>query len=60
MRYPRPLETQHIVNADTLILAMHGALPINASRGGLVDTEEPLPGGNRMRQRIRRGAAAAE
>lgn len=36
---PLTPETRHIINADTLSRAKHGALLINTSRGGLVDTE---------------------
>jgi len=36
---PLTPETHHIVNADTLSRAKRGALLINTSRGGLVDTE---------------------
>jgi len=36
---PLTPETHHIVNADTLSRAKRGALLINTSRGGLIDTE---------------------
>lgn len=36
---PLTPENRHIVNADTLSRLKHGALLINTSRGGLVDTE---------------------
>ncbi len=36
---PLTPETYHIINADTLARAKRGALLINTSRGGLVDTE---------------------
>jgi D-lactate dehydrogenase len=36
---PLTPETRHIINADTLSRAKRGALLINTSRGGLVDTE---------------------
>ena len=36
---PLTPETHHIVNADTLSRAKRGALLVNTSRGGLVDTE---------------------
>lgn len=36
---PLTPETHHIINADTLARAKRGALLINTSRGGLVDTE---------------------
>lgn len=36
---PLTPETHHIVNADTLARAKRGALLINTSRGGLIDTE---------------------
>src|SRR5713101_6652957 len=35
-------QTQHIVNARTLARAKRGALLINTSRGGLVDTEAAI------------------
>ena len=35
---PLTPESQHIVNADTLARLKHGALLINTSRGGLLDT----------------------
>lgn len=36
---PLTPETHHIINADTLARAKRGALLINTSRGGLIDTE---------------------
>lgn len=39
---PLTPETHHIVNADTLARAKRGALLINTSRGGLVDTEAAI------------------
>jgi D-lactate dehydrogenase len=39
---PLTPETHHIVNADTLGRAKRGALLINTSRGGLVDTEAAI------------------
>lgn len=35
-------ETHHIVNSDTLARVKRGALLVNASRGGLVDTEAAI------------------
>jgi len=39
---PLTPETHHIVNARTLALVRRGALLINTSRGGLVDTEAAI------------------
>lgn len=39
---PLTPETHHIVNADTLSRAKRGALLVNTSRGGLVDTEAAI------------------
>ena len=39
---PLTPETQHIINKDTLSRAKRGALLINTSRGGLVDTEAAI------------------
>ena len=39
---PLTPETHHIINADTLARAKRGALLINTSRGGLVDTEAAI------------------
>lgn len=39
---PLTPETYHIVNADTLSRAKRGALLVNTSRGGLVDTEAAI------------------
>jgi D-lactate dehydrogenase len=39
---PLTPETHHIVNAETLARAKRGALLINTSRGGLVDTEAAI------------------
>jgi len=39
---PLTPETHHIVNADTLARTKRGALLINTSRGGLVDTEAAI------------------
>ena len=39
---PLTPETYHIINADTLARAKRGALLINTSRGGLVDTEAAI------------------
>ena len=39
---PLTPETHHIVNAETLVRAKRGALLINTSRGGLVDTEAAI------------------
>jgi D-lactate dehydrogenase len=36
---PLTPETYHIINADTLARAKRGALLVNTSRGGLIDTE---------------------
>jgi D-lactate dehydrogenase len=36
---PLTPETHHIINADTLARAKRGALLVNTSRGGLIDTE---------------------
>lgn len=39
---PLTPETHHIVNADTLSRAKRGALLVNTSRGGLIDTEAAI------------------
>ncbi len=39
---PLTPETHHIVNADTLARVKRGALLVNTSRGGLVDTEAAI------------------
>jgi D-lactate dehydrogenase len=39
---PLSPETYHIVNAGTLARMKHGALLVNTSRGGLVDTEAAI------------------
>ena len=39
---PLTPETHHIVNAETLARAKRGALLINTSRGGLIDTEATI------------------
>ena len=39
---PLTPETNHIVNAETLARAKRGALLINTSRGGLIDTEAAI------------------
>lgn len=39
---PLTPETHHIINADSLASAKRGALLINTSRGGLVDTEAAI------------------
>jgi D-lactate dehydrogenase len=39
---PLTPETHHIINADTLARTKRGALLINTSRGGLVDTEAAI------------------
>jgi len=39
---PLTPETHHIVNADTLARAKRGALLINTSRGGLIDTDAAI------------------
>jgi D-lactate dehydrogenase len=39
---PLTPETRHIINADTLSRAKRGALLVNTSRGGLVDTEAAI------------------
>ena len=39
---PLSPETHHIINAETLARAKRGALLINTSRGGLVDTEAAI------------------
>ena len=39
---PLTLETQHLVNAKMLDRLKHGALLINASRGGLLDTQAAI------------------
>jgi D-lactate dehydrogenase len=39
---PLTPETHHIINADTLSRAKRGAILINTSRGGLVDTEAAI------------------
>jgi D-lactate dehydrogenase len=39
---PLSPETHHIVNAGTLARMKHGALLVNTSRGGLVDTEAAI------------------
>jgi len=39
---PLTPETHHIINSDTLARAKRGALLINTSRGGLVDTEAAI------------------
>ena len=39
---PLTAETHHIVNARTLAAIKPGALLVNASRGGLIDTEETI------------------
>jgi D-lactate dehydrogenase len=39
---PLSTETHHIVNAGTLARMKHGALLVNTSRGGLVDTEAAI------------------
>jgi D-lactate dehydrogenase len=39
---PLTPETHHIVNAKTLARVKHGALLVNTSRGGLVDTEAAI------------------
>jgi D-lactate dehydrogenase len=39
---PLTPETHHIINADTLSRAKRGALLVNTSRGGLVDTEAAI------------------
>ena len=41
---PLTPETYHIINADTIARAKRGALLINTSRGGLVDTEAVIEG----------------
>jgi D-lactate dehydrogenase len=41
---PLTPETYHIINADTISRAKRGALLINTSRGGLVDTEAVIEG----------------
>lgn len=39
---PLTPETYHVINAETLSRAKHGALLINTSRGGLIDTEAAI------------------
>ncbi|MBN3852152.1 MULTISPECIES: 2-hydroxyacid dehydrogenase [unclassified Paraburkholderia] len=39
---PLTPQTYHVINADTLARAKRGALLINTSRGGLIDTEAAL------------------
>jgi D-lactate dehydrogenase len=39
---PLTPETHHIVNAESLARVKHGALLVNTSRGGLVDTEAAI------------------
>ncbi|MCY1340318.1 D-lactate dehydrogenase [compost metagenome] len=39
---PLTPQTHHIINADTLARAKRGALLVNTSRGGLVDTEAAI------------------
>ena len=39
---PLTPETHHIINKDTLARAKRGALLVNTSRGGLVDTEAAI------------------
>jgi D-lactate dehydrogenase len=41
---PLTPETYHIINAETIARAKRGALLINTSRGGLVDTEAVIEG----------------
>jgi D-lactate dehydrogenase len=42
LHLPLTPETHHIVNADRLSRLKHGALLINTSRGGLIDTEAAI------------------